>query len=256
MAADFDALVAEGAAVPVDGWDFSWFDGRATEERPAWGYARQLAARLGAARAALDIQTGGGEVLVESPIVPPLLVATESFAPNVAVARRTLGVIGASLVLAGDDAGLPFRTGSFDLVASRHPTVTVWEEVARVLQPKGVYFSQQVGAGTLRELTDFMMGAQPVSDARSVPRAVAAAERAGLEVVDVRQASLRTVFFDVAAVTHFLRKVPWIVPDFTVERYRDRLAALHASIQRHGNFVAHAQRFLIEAHKLPGPVPT
>ncbi|MGH3302872.1 MAG: SAM-dependent methyltransferase, partial [Streptosporangiaceae bacterium] len=30
-------LVAEGAAVPVEGWDFSWFEGRATEERPAWG---------------------------------------------------------------------------------------------------------------------------------------------------------------------------------------------------------------------------
>ena len=30
----FDDLVAEGAAVPLQGWDFSWFEGRATEERP------------------------------------------------------------------------------------------------------------------------------------------------------------------------------------------------------------------------------
>ena len=31
--ADFEALLAEGASVPVEGWDFAWFDGRATEER-------------------------------------------------------------------------------------------------------------------------------------------------------------------------------------------------------------------------------
>lgn len=59
----FADLVAEGAAEPVEGWDFSWFEGRASEERPRWGYARMMAARMAGARAALDIQTGGGEVL-------------------------------------------------------------------------------------------------------------------------------------------------------------------------------------------------
>src|SRR4051794_4056568 len=59
----FDELVDEAAAAPVDGWDFSWLDGRATEQRPSWGYQRLLGGRLAAATAALDIQTGGGEVL-------------------------------------------------------------------------------------------------------------------------------------------------------------------------------------------------
>ena len=49
--------------VPVEGWNFSWLDGRATEQRPSWGYQRLLGAKLAAAGAALDIQTGGGEVL-------------------------------------------------------------------------------------------------------------------------------------------------------------------------------------------------
>jgi hypothetical protein len=48
---------------------------------------------------------------------------------------------------------------------------------------------------------------------------------------------------------YFLRKVPWTVPDFTVEKYRHRLAALHEQIQREGPFQAHAERFLIEARK-------
>ncbi len=55
----FDELIAEGDAVPVAGWDFSWFEGRATEERPDWGYARLMGERITQARAALDIQTGG-----------------------------------------------------------------------------------------------------------------------------------------------------------------------------------------------------
>jgi hypothetical protein len=90
----FDELVAEGAAEPVAGWDFSWFDGRATEERPSWGYSRLLAERMRHARAALDIQTGGGEVLGQVPDPPPVLVATESWRPNIDFARRTCTACG------------------------------------------------------------------------------------------------------------------------------------------------------------------
>ena len=48
---DFERLVAEAAAAPVEGWDFSWFDGRATEERPPWGYARLMGERMAGAAA-------------------------------------------------------------------------------------------------------------------------------------------------------------------------------------------------------------
>src|SRR5690606_7940861 len=41
----FEELLADGASAPVDGWDFSWFQGRASEQRPAWGYSRLLTAR-------------------------------------------------------------------------------------------------------------------------------------------------------------------------------------------------------------------
>lgn len=61
----FEELVEEGESVPVEGWDFSWFEGRATEQRPSWGYASLLVPRVGGADAVLDVQTGGGEVLTE-----------------------------------------------------------------------------------------------------------------------------------------------------------------------------------------------
>jgi len=245
----FEDLIAEGAAVPAEGWDFSWFDGRASEERPPWGYARMMAERMARAQAALDIQTGGGEVLAKVTQPPPVLAATESWPPNVAIARRNLAPLGAAVAEVADDADLPFPADSFDLVVSRHPVEVDWPEIARVLRPGGTYFSQQVGAGSNRELTDFMMGPQPVSQARSSAVAAAAAEDAGLTVTDLREASLRTVFFDVGAVVYFLRKVLWTVPGFTVAGCREPLRRLHDKIQADGPFVAHAQRFLIEARK-------
>ena len=245
----FEELLAEGEAEPVEGWDFSWFDGRATEERPSWGYSRLLAERMAGATAALDIQTGGGEVLAQIPHPPPTLAATESWPPNIEVARRNLGPLGASVAEVDDLADLPFPAESFDLVVSRHPTDVLWDEIARVLCPGGTYLSQQVGAGTNRELYDFMMGPQPANNDRSPQRAAAAAEAAGLVVIDLREQALRVEFYDIAAVVYFLRKVLWTVPGFTVDGYYDQLARLHDRIQREGPFVAHAQRFLIEARK-------
>ncbi|MGW6507472.1 class I SAM-dependent methyltransferase [Streptomyces niveus] len=247
----FDELVAEADAVSVDGWDFSWLDGRATEERPPWGYARSMAERMGRATAALDIQTGGGEVLASVPKLPPLTVATEAWPPNVARATALLHPLGVAVVSDDDEPPLPFADAAFDLVVSRHPVHAWWSEIARVLRPGGGYFSQEVGPASVFELVEYFLGPQPPESraARDPERARAAAEAAGLDVVDLRTASLRTEFHDIGAVVYFLRKVIWMVPGFTVDGYRDQLAALHRRIETEGPFVATTTRFLIEAVK-------
>src|SRR4051812_32735776 len=154
---NFEQLIAEGNAAPVVGWDFSWLEGRATEDRPSWGYLRSMSERMARARAALDVQTGGGEVLAQVPQPPPLLAATESWPPNLEVARGNLQPLEAFVVRAADRGTIPFQAQTFDLVVSRHPTTVVWPEIARVLRPGGTYFAQHVGAGSNRELIDFMM---------------------------------------------------------------------------------------------------
>ena len=246
---DFEALVGEGSTVPVEGWDFSWFEGRATEQRPSWGYARLQGERMALAERALDLQTGGGEVLASIPAPPPVLVATEGWAPNAELARKRLAPVGGTVVEVAEDADLPFPDRSFDLVTSRHPVSVRWDEVARVLAPGGTYLSQQVGVGSVRELTDAVLGPQPVNFGRHPERARAAATAAGLDVVDLRAETLRMEFFDIAAVVVFLRKVIWIVPGFSVERYRPALLALHEQIEADGPFVAHSTRFLIEGRR-------
>lgn len=247
--ATFEHLVAEGAAVPLRGWDFSWFEGRATEERPRWGYAGAMGEWMALAEAALDVETGGGEVLATAPVRPLLLVATESWPPNVAAARARLGPLGVGVVSVADAPVLPFADRSFDLVVSRHPVVVLWDEVARVLRPGGTYFSQQIGAGSNRELIDFFMGPQPVNASRSATHARAAAEAAGLDVVTLEECALRVEFFDVGAVVHFLRKVRWTVPDFGVDAYAGPLRRMHEHIERKGAFVSTARRMLVELRR-------
>ncbi len=243
-----DELIDEAAATDVSGWDFGWLDGRATEQRPSWGYQRLLRSRLAAATAALDIQTGGGEVVAGAAPFPPTMAVTESWPPNVAVAARLLHPLGAVVVVDPDDPPLPFADESFDLVSSRHPASVWWAEIARALRPGGTYLAQHVGPGTMAELYEWFLGPQPGAGATREPeREAAAAIAAGLQVRELRAERLRVEFFDVGAVVYFLRKVIWTVPDFAVERYRDRLTDLHDQIERDGVFVAHCTRTLIVA---------
>lgn len=247
MDEDFDSLVALGAAADVTGWDFGWLEGRATEERPPWGYARRLAERLAGARASLDIQTGGGEVLSEAASFPPVAVATESWPPNLARATARLHPRGVVVVADPDEPPLPFADGAFDLVTSRHPASIWWDEIARVLAPGGTYFAQHVGPASGFELIEFFLGPLPRErQARDPELEMAAARTAGLEVVDLRTARLRIEIHDVAAVVYLLRKLIWWVPGFTVERYRDRLRDLHEVIRTEGPFVAYSSRHLVE----------
>jgi SAM-dependent methyltransferase len=250
MSPTFEDLVTEADSVCVDGWDFSWLDGRATEERPSWGYQRLLSQRLATVSAALDIHTGGGEVLAGAGPFPPTMAAIETWPPNASLATKLLHPLGVVVVATRDEPPLPFANQAFDLVTSRHPASVWWTEIARVLRPGGSYFAQHIGPATMAELVEYFIGPQPEKWAEFHPDAVSAqAQAGGLRIVDLRMERLRAEFFDIGAVVYFLRKVIWTVPDFTVERYRERLRELHERIETEGPFVAHSTRVLVEARR-------
>jgi SAM-dependent methyltransferase len=246
----FDDLVREAEAADVTGWGFGWLDGRATEERPPWGYARLLAARLASARAALDIDTGGGEVIAASPTLPARMCVTEAWPPNAARAREVLVPRGVEVYATHDGDGLPFPGESFDLVTSRHPVRPAWEEIHRMLVPGGLYFAQHVGPASAFELIELFLG--PLSEhrhGRDPHREAEAAQTAGLTVTALRTARCRMEFFDIGAVVWILRKCVWWVPDFSVERYHQKLVDLDGRMRTEGALVAHSTRHLIEAKR-------
>ncbi len=246
----FEDLVSEAETADVTGWGFGWLDGRATEERPPWGYSRMLAARLATARAALDIETGGGEVVLEAPTLPARMCVTEAWPPNAARARELLVPRGVEVYETCDGEDLPFPDESFDLVTSRHPVRPAWGEVHRVLRAGGLYFAQHVGPASAFELIEFVLGPLPEHRLGRDPRHEAdAAEKAGLTVTDLATARCRMELSDIGAVVWILRKCVWWVPDFSVERYHDKLAELDAGIRTEGPFVAHSTRHLMKARR-------
>ncbi len=58
-----------------------------------------------------------------------------------------------------------------------------------------------------------------------------------------------TRFYDVGAIVYYLKAISWQIPDFSVEKYFDRLEAIQAVIdkQEYIDFTRH--RFLIVAQK-------
>jgi hypothetical protein len=242
----FDELVGDAAAADVTGWGFDWLNGRAIEERPPWGYAKLQADRLGQVESALDIDTGGGEVLAEAPTFPPRMVATEAWPANARRARKLLGPRGVQIIETVKDA----PDESFELVTARHPVRPDWREIHRVLAPGGCYFAQHVGPGSAFELIEHFLGPLPqAGKGRDPQRECAAAQGAGLVVTDLRTARCRMEFYDVGAVVWILRKCVWWVPDFSVEKYREKLADLDDRMRDGEPVVAHSTRHLIEARR-------
>ena len=137
-------------------------------------------------------------------------------------------------------------------MTSRHPATVHWSEIARVLAPGGVYFAQHVGGATNVEISEHFLGPLEPSDRRDHEVEADQARAAGLEIVQCRNERLQLEFFDVGAMVFFLRKVVWTVPDFTVDRYRARLQAVHDQIERDGVFRSTMSRTLFEATKVPG----
>lgn len=250
-ARDAAALIDEANAADVDGWGFDWLDGRATEERPPWRYLQKLSERLPLAHRALDLDTGGGEVLAEAPQLAEQQYVTERWAPNLALARERLEPRGVHVLKTDAGAPLPFADRSFDLVTAIHPVDPPWHEIARVLQVGGTYFAQHVGPASAFELIEYFIGATTAEQrsGRDPEIEASRAEEAGLSIQSLQAARLRMEFFDVGAVVWTLRKCVWWVPDFSVERYRDRLHDMDAHIRREGSFVAHSTRHLITAQK-------
>lgn len=245
----FDDLVAGAEAADVTGWGFHWLDGRAVEERPPWHYSRILGHRLSRATSALDLDTGGGEVLAEASEFPPRMVATESLPPNVMKARQLLGPRGVEVIEARADM-LPLSNESFDLVTARHPVRPDWPEIRRVLQPGGFYLAQHVGPSSAFELIEHFLG--PLSrerQGRDPIQESSAAQDAGLTVTHLRTARCRMEFYDVGAIVWILRKCVWWVPEFSADKFRVQLAELDGRMRAGTPITAHSTRHLFEAQR-------
>lgn len=235
---------------PFSGWDFSRLDGRMSADGEPWDYPRRAAELMRGADSALDMETGGGEVLLSlRDALPPKMAATEGYAPNFELASARLRPLGVDVVEydASRAARLPFADGEFDLVLNRHGEFDA-REVARVLRDGGAFFTQQTSGMWAWDL-QAAFGARPQTPDVSAAKFVPMLEDAGLTVADAQEWEGRLEFADVGAVVYYLKAVPWEVPGFGVRKHFERLVALQERLEAGDELSFYAGKFLIEAWK-------
>lgn len=233
------------AARPFQGWDFSYLQGRYSEEPLSWSYETEVRALLKTADAVLDMGTGGGEKLLEfRDALPPNTVATEGYPPNFPIAQANLAPHGISVVRydSETDSRMPFDDGTFDLILNRHESFDA-PEVFRVLRPGGVFLTQQVDGRDMADLYaifNYVLNYPHITLANCRQ----SLEAAGLVVERADDWLGKVNFTDVAALVYFLRA---IIPDyFSVERFLPQLFELH---QQPKPLQFSIRRFLLQARK-------
>ncbi|NHN55872.1 class I SAM-dependent methyltransferase [Calidifontibacter sp. DB0510] len=232
-----DALLAawraEERAQP-EGWDFSSLAGRMRESREPWDLESFYREALASAQHVLDMGTGGGEYLTRFvDHLPNDTTATEGWPPNLPVAQRHLGDLGIPVVEYGapdndvDAVSMPFPDDRFDLVLNRHESFSP-RELARVIAPGGTFLTQQVGGRDTADLLEFLGRPLPFPQVSFMAFSTDLAA-AGFEIIDGADDVGWYEFDDVAALVAFLQLATWPPPaEFSVDRYADRLLALHA----------------------------
>jgi hypothetical protein len=255
MSAGFAELYAAALAVPLSGWSFDSLGDRLVLGPKPWEYHAVVRDAARGARVVVDLGTGGGEFWSSLELPNDVQVATECWAPNVAVAAACLRPRGVHVLThpsapdnldwAGVGGDLPFRASSIDLLHSRHESYAP-PEVARVLARDGRFVTQQVGSDPVGELAD-ALGAARTASGWTFSFAVRQLEAAGLRIVDGAEALQAVTYADVGAVVQYARMVPWAFPGFDVHRDVDRLEALHERMQRDGGFTTKYAKFWLRA---------
>jgi len=240
----------EESIAHIHGWDFSHIEGRYSEEEDLpWDYRAEILSRLKPHHRLLDLDTGGGEFLLELGHPHPLTAATEGYAPNVALCRSVFEPLGVDFRAADAGASLPFADASFDVVINRHGDLNA-AEIFRVLRPGGWFITQQVGAENDRELVEMLLPSTPMPFPKQYLSIVSEQFRkAGFEIAEAQEAFRPIRFFDTGALVWFARIIEWEFPDFSVRKCEKQLHAADEAIAKKGFVEGRIHRFLMVARK-------
>jgi len=249
-----EALIAQWRAeetiAHIHGWDFSHIEGRFEEELDfPWDYEDMVRKYLRADMRLLDIDTGGGEVLLSLGHPYANTCAIEAFAPNVALCRDKLLPLGIDF-REGTGQCIPFDDASLDMVINRHGAYDAGE-IARVLKPGGLFITQQVGAENDRELVKLLQPELEMFPFSEQYRAIAEKKfrDAGFDIVESDECWRTLRFFDIGALVWFARIIQWEFIDFSVDRCLPQLLQAQALLEAEGSVAGRTHRFMLVACK-------
>jgi len=230
------------------GWDFSYLtqSNRMVDFPLTWNYTIEVINKILQCHSLLDMGTGGGEFLSTLPF-PKYTCATEGYAPNVYIAKARLEPLGINVFQIVDEH-LPFESHSFDLIINRHEAFNS-KELKRILNPQGFFITQQVGGKNDQELNALFEAEPSIYSNWCLEVAVKDLTVENFIISKQIEEITKTRFYDVGAIIYYLKAIPWQIPDFSVNKYRNQLIKIHNMIQETGFLDVTNHRFLIIAKK-------
>ena len=244
----FYSLIKQ-ADEPFSGWDFSFISGtgRMKNDLLSWSYGSIAISLIQNSKSMLDMGTGGGEFLSKLLPFPASVYATESYKPNVSIAKERLTPLGVKVVEIDDDSNLPFETGQFDLIINQHESFSA-KEVRRIISKEGLYLTQQVGGLDCKEINENLR--IPINEEYkdwNLNVASNEIQENDFEVLKSIEEFPIQRFYDIGALLYYLKAIPWQVPGFEIEKFKDELYSIHKMIEEKGYFDVKQHRFMILA---------
>jgi hypothetical protein len=246
---DFDRLIQDALYLSFSGWDFSVLGGRWKTNEPSWDYPGLAHRYMQDIQSMIDLDTGGGELFSSFAPFPPHTWATESYPPNIPVAKNRLEPLGVQVISEYTDAAIPLRDSSLDFILDRHGSYSE-SELMRLLKPGGIFLTEQVGGQNCIHINELLQDTVEFQYAYWTKDLITQQlQAAGFELLNVQEEYPLAKFTDIGALVFYLRIIPWQVADFSVEKYHKRLYAIHQDIFTHGPLQVHDHRILVEARK-------
>jgi len=234
-------------AAPFRGWNFSHTMDRVVWEEPPWDYLALAKELVRNSHSVLDIATGGGEQFSTLRPFPQRTVAIEGWVPNLEVAMNRLAPMDVSVLAANDTGPYPFKADAFDLVLNRHGGMSI-REIARILVPAGQFLTQQVDGRNTDDLLA-IFGVRPKWPDHNLERVSAEAAANGFRIERAENWVGQVTFFDVGALVYLLTNTPWLIEGFSVDTHLKYLQELQRQLDRAGQLVFTARRFLLRCEK-------
>ncbi len=253
----FQKYLQDAETTPFSGWNFEHLTEthRMIEAPLGWNYYNVIFPWLSASETMLDMGTGGGEVLSRFKPLPAYTYATESYRPNISVAKKRLEPLGVKVIELREEKhppfnrNLPFDDDVFDLTINRHEGYSP-SELLRILKSGKKFITQQVGSLTVLNLRQSLLNTAIEKIANwNLQSAVSELESAGFEIPYQQEEISYMRFYDIGAIAYYLKAIPWIIDGFTVKKYKDQLWKLHDHIHRDGYYDIINHKFVIIAEK-------
>jgi len=245
----FDDLIQDGLSLPISGWDFSIIKHRSKTHPTSWNYPALARSRIKGISSMLDQDTGGGERLSSLVPLPPRTWASESYPPNIPVAKARLEPLGVHVIDDYSDAAIPLPNASLDLVLNCHSSYSE-SELMRLLKPGGIFLTEQIGGQNCIRLNELLQGKVEFQYSYWTKDCITQQLiDAGFELLTVKEEFPLAEYADIGAVVFYLRIIPWQIADFSVGKYRDKLYTIYENILANGPLKVHEHRIVVEARK-------